>query len=160
MKLDLKDAYLMVPVWKAHQKFLRFLWKGSLMEFACLPFGLATATRVFTKLMKPVVALLRQMGIHSDYLLRQYPHHGKFKGTYSSSFPRSLSIKPSGEPGFIVNYLKSQLVPSKQLELIGHLVDSETLSLSLPGEKLRKIRKKCQNLLDAQSPTTESYQSS
>ena len=62
VKIDLKDAYLTVPIWKGHQKYLRFLWKETLLEFACLPFGLA-APRVFTKLMKPVVAMLRQRGV-------------------------------------------------------------------------------------------------
>ena len=52
-----------MPIWKDHQKYLQFLWKGTLHEFAFLPFGLATAPRVFTKLMKPVVAALRQRGI-------------------------------------------------------------------------------------------------
>lgn len=42
LKLDLKDAYFTVLVWKGHQKFLRFIWKKTLWEFACLPFGLAT----------------------------------------------------------------------------------------------------------------------
>ena len=63
VKIDLKDAYFTVPVWQNHQKFLRFLWKETMYEFACLPFGLASAPRVFTKLMKPVVGLLRQLGI-------------------------------------------------------------------------------------------------
>ena len=63
VKIDRKVAYLTVPIWKDHQKFLRFAWKNSLLEFCCLPFGLATAPRVFTKLMKPVVAALRQRGI-------------------------------------------------------------------------------------------------
>ena len=49
-KIDLKDAYFVVPIWEKHQKFLRFVWKDSLMEFACVPFGLASAPRVFTKL--------------------------------------------------------------------------------------------------------------
>jgi hypothetical protein len=40
VKIDLKDAYLTVPIWKSHQKYLRFIWKGTLHEFACLPFGL------------------------------------------------------------------------------------------------------------------------
>jgi hypothetical protein len=31
-KTDLKDAYFTIPIWKEHQKFLRFLWK----ECACL----------------------------------------------------------------------------------------------------------------------------
>ena len=63
VKIDLKDAYLTVPIWINHQKYLCFLWKGSMLEFACLPFGLASAPRMFTKLMKPVVALLKQQGI-------------------------------------------------------------------------------------------------
>ena len=59
VKIDLKDAYLTVPVWKDHQKYLRSLWQESMFEFVCLPFGLATASRVFTKLLKPVVGALR-----------------------------------------------------------------------------------------------------
>ena len=63
VKLDLKDAYFTVPVWIGHQKYLRFLWKETLWEFACLPFELASAPRTFTKIMKPVVATLRNLGI-------------------------------------------------------------------------------------------------
>ena len=62
-KIDLKDAYIVIPIWKNHRKYLRFLWKDTLLEFACLPFGLAVAPRLFTKVMKPVVALLRRAGI-------------------------------------------------------------------------------------------------
>ena len=63
VKQDLKDAYFTVPVWKGRQKFLWFVWKETLWEFACLPFGLASAPRTFTKIMKPVVATLRNLGI-------------------------------------------------------------------------------------------------
>ncbi|CAB4020707.1 Hypothetical predicted protein [Paramuricea clavata] len=63
VKIDLKEAYLTVPIWKNHQKYLRFLWKDTMLEFACLPFGLATAPKVFTKLLKPVVGAFRQRGI-------------------------------------------------------------------------------------------------
>ena len=31
-KIDLKDAYFVIPIWENHQKFLRFLWKDSLMD--------------------------------------------------------------------------------------------------------------------------------
>ena len=73
-KIDLNDAYFTVPIWKGHQKFLRFLWKGTQWEFACLPFGIASAPRVFTKILKPVIGLLRKQGIRliiylDDFLL-------------------------------------------------------------------------------------------
>ena len=62
-KIDLKDAYFVIPIWRDHRKYLRFVWRQTLLEFACLPFGLAVAPRVFTKIMKPVVSLLRRTGI-------------------------------------------------------------------------------------------------
>ena len=42
---------------------LRFFWDGVWYEFLVLPFGLATAPFVFTKLTYPVVAFLRAFGI-------------------------------------------------------------------------------------------------
>lgn len=72
-KIDLKDAYFVIPIWKDHRKYLRFVWRDSLQEFACLPFGLAVAPRLFTKVIKQVVALLCRVGIrriiYLDYLL-------------------------------------------------------------------------------------------
>lgn len=53
--VDLKDAYFSVPVAQPHQKLLRFEWKGKIYEYQCLPFGLSSAPRVFTKLLKPIL---------------------------------------------------------------------------------------------------------
>lgn len=57
VKLDLTEAYFTVPVWKGHQNFLRFL--SPLV---------ASAPRKFTKIMKPVVATLRNLEIRLIYL--------------------------------------------------------------------------------------------
>ena len=37
-KVDLKDAYFMVPIGKKHQNLTRFTWKGAAYQFSCLPF--------------------------------------------------------------------------------------------------------------------------
>ena len=63
ISIDLKDAYLSVSVAQHYRHLLRFMWEGQLFQFQCLPFGLSTAPRVFTKVMKPVMSLLRQHGI-------------------------------------------------------------------------------------------------
>ncbi|PFX22060.1 Gag-Pol polyprotein [Stylophora pistillata] len=52
--LDLKDAYYSVPIVTDHRKYLRFIFKNNLYEFTCLPTGLSSVPRSFTKLMKPV----------------------------------------------------------------------------------------------------------
>ena len=82
-KLDLQDAYLTVPVFHPHRRFLRFQWRAQTYQFRCLPFGLATAPGIFTKLMRPVVTCLRQQGIRlvqylDDTLLAQSPQ--KYSG--------------------------------------------------------------------------------
>ena len=51
--VDLKDGYYTVPIAAKHQKFLKFLWRGCMYKFTCLPNGLACAPRVFIKLLKP-----------------------------------------------------------------------------------------------------------
>ena len=56
IKMDMKDVYLQVPIHEAHQCFLQFVWEGKHYNFQCLPFCLSSAPKVFTKLLKPVVA--------------------------------------------------------------------------------------------------------
>lgn len=42
-KLDLKYAYLTVPIHQEHKKYLHFSWQGQLWQFRVLPFGLNSA---------------------------------------------------------------------------------------------------------------------
>ena len=63
IKIDLKDAYFTAPVSNQHQPLLRLMHGGLRYQFSCLPFGLGPAPRLFTKLLKPVVALLRRLGL-------------------------------------------------------------------------------------------------
>ncbi len=50
--------------------------------------------------------------------------------------------------GFVVNYPKSLLIPSQEIEFLGYIVNSLNLSLSLPKDKIKKVRQNCQKLLD------------
>ncbi len=50
--------------------------------------------------------------------------------------------------GFVVNYEKSCLEPSQVTEILGFEINSQILTILLPRDKIRKIRKKCQDLLD------------
>lgn len=61
--VDLKDAYFLIPIHSDHQHYLRFQWEGQTYQFHCLPFGLSCAPQVFKKVMKPVVAFLREKSV-------------------------------------------------------------------------------------------------
>ena len=60
--INLKDAYYVVPIAEEHRKYLRFYWQGNLYQYTCMPNGLSSAPRCFTKLLKPVYSTLRQHG--------------------------------------------------------------------------------------------------
>ena len=53
--------------------------------------------------------------------------------------------------GFIVNQEKSLMTPAQELEFLGLSVDSQSLQLKLPSEKIRQIRKEAAQLLKRES---------
>ena len=61
--IDLKEAYLQVPVHPASRHFLRFMFRGTVYQVKALCFGLSTAPQVFTRVMAPVSAILHSLGI-------------------------------------------------------------------------------------------------
>lgn len=63
--IDLKDAYYSVSMDQDNRKYLRFTWNNQLFQFTCLPNGLSSAPRIFTKLMKPVYSTLRCKGFEN-----------------------------------------------------------------------------------------------
>lgn len=136
--LDLKDAYFLLNVHKDSRQYLRFSFEGKLYQFNVLPFGLNTAPYVFTKLMKPVVKLLRSAGYLStlyldDFLLigRQYNDcldNIKITGQFLSAL------------GFKINEEKSNLVPSHSCKFLGYVIDSHNMQIALPKEKQIHIR--------------------
>ena len=58
--IDLTDAYFSISINNEFKKFLHFSWKGTIYEFQFLCFGLASAPRVFTKVLKPGFAFFSQ----------------------------------------------------------------------------------------------------
>ena len=48
--IDIKDAYYSIAVREPDQKYLQFQWKGIVYHFTCLPNGLTSGPRKFTKL--------------------------------------------------------------------------------------------------------------
>ena len=55
-----------IPIAEGHRRYLRlrFIFNNLLYEFQCLPFGLLTALRRFTKVLRPAIALLRQQVLY------------------------------------------------------------------------------------------------
>ena len=119
----------MIPIHNNHRQFLRFSTILDNYQFNCLPFGLSCISWVFTKTLKPVLTLLRELGIR------------------------------------LVAYIDDILVIAETVELatdhtsdviefLGMMVDSRGMELSLPGQKIKKLRQKVGKIRDQlTSPT-------
>ena len=143
--VDLKDAYLSVAVAKHYRKFLRFVWEGTTYEFTCLPFGLCSAPRTFTKLLRLVMAHLQFLGLRMVIYLDNILIMVENKETLQLQIRQTISLLE--ELGFTANRPKSVLQPSHQITYLGLLVDASQMKLLLLEEKLQQILSKCRQVL-------------
>ena len=120
--IDLKDAYYTVSVNMEYRKFLRFLWKGQLFEYTCLPNGLARSPRLSTKIMKPVFGHLRSLGYLSVIYIDDTYLQGQ---TYEECCNNVQSTSNLiSELGFCINEDKSEFRSSKQLVFLGNYLNT------------------------------------
>lgn len=139
--VDLQEAYFLVSVNKKSRKYLRFHFKNTLYEFTCLPFGLASAPYVFTKLMKPVVSLLRENHLSVIYLDDMLLFGDSYNNCLENIKATKLALN---KLGFKINYNKSQLSPTTSCKFLGFIFNSVEMSIKLPSEKQSRITRTLQ----------------
>lgn len=135
--LDLEDAYLLVPIFEEHRKFLRFQWRRITYEFTALPFGLSTAPYIFTKILRPVVTYLRERGHQSIVYLDDFLFLGSSTNECQANIIASTNLLQS--LGFVINYSKSRLNPSARCKYLGFIFDSDKQSISIPPSRREKL---------------------
>ena len=106
-----------------------------------MAFGLAPAPRIFTKLLKNVVAFLRKRGIRLVLYLDDFLIMNETEEGLRADLKTTLGILES--LGFLINWDKSTTIPSKCIEYLGMIVDSERLSFSLPAAKVQDVMDVC-----------------
>lgn len=140
--IDLKESYLLVPIHPDDKKYLRFQFEdnngqNTMYEFNAMPYGLSTAPRTFTKIMKEVVGYLRSRGFSSVSYLDDTLCLGH---TYDQCLLNVReTIKLLECLGFVINYEKSVLEPKQQCQFLGFLFDAVNMSMSLPDKKRHNI---------------------
>ena len=134
MKLDLKDAYNALPIHPSHRKYLRFIYQDRTYQFQCLPLGLSSAPRAFTKTLKPVLAVLQSMGIpgviYIDDMLLLHQQSKVLQKIIAQVEDLLEKL------GFLVKREKCSPIPCQRLIFLAAVLDSTTMTLSLPQLKL------------------------
>jgi len=106
---------------------------------------LCIVPRVFTKVLKPAVELLRSIGIRLVIYMDNMLLMANSKQLIREQTYTSVS---SGEPRICHHQQKKSVLTScQQMEFFRMTVDSQSMVIKLPGEKIKKIRAEAQHLL-------------
>ena len=147
-KLDLNYAYFCIPLAEKSKKFVRFYWEGDLYQLLCLCFGLSPAPYVFTKLLKIPITSYRRIGtlviiyVGNRLLIRRIVENVQ---VHCNTVMLLLQ-----ELGFVINLKKSVITISQEMEFLGMVINSKAMTISIPEDKLQKIKLQCLELY--QSP--------
>ena len=121
--LDLKDAYLHIPIAPASQRFLAFEYRGESLKFTTLPFGLSTSPRVFTRVAGAVVAELRRRGVLLFAYLDDWLVLGDSLEQAEARVRATITLLQ--QTGWVINWDKSHPTPTQALVYLGALLDLE-----------------------------------
>ena len=142
--LDLSDAYLTVPINGRFVRFLKFRFNSKVYCYVCLPFGISSAVRKFTKLLKPIVAWLRLQCIVLVIYIDDIWLCAQTYDLCFSSMMTTAHCLYSAE--FLVNRKKSKPKPSQEVVTLGYVLNSHTMTISLPPAKETDVLHHCDTL--------------
>jgi len=139
VKLDIQDAYHIVPVHPSDCNLLGIHWNGGTYIDRALPFGLRSAPKIFNALADFIAWVLACNGIH--YQL-QYLDDYLFLATQDSNLGSqllSVALQTLHQLGITVAVHKTE-GPTTVLIFLGILIDTHRFELRLPTDKLLRLQ--------------------
>ena len=132
----LEGCILDWPMHPDSRKFLRFMVGGKVYQFKALCFGVSTAPQVFTRVMAPVSAIHR-MGLR----FRRYLDDWLIQASAREQVLLALRIvlRLCRSLGIVVNWEKSQVIPSQQMVYLGVILDSTVFRASPALKRVEKL---------------------
>ena len=109
-----------------------------------MPNGLKCAPYVFTMVLKPIVGYLRSLGLRLIIYLDDLWVTSKDQALLQEQM--HLAVATFQRLGFQINRKKSVLIPGQELEFLGFIIHSPSLTYRLRQEKLDQILSLCRDL--------------
>ena len=139
---DFKSGYHHIEIFEEHWQYLGFAWPDDdgitrFYVFVVLPFGLATAGYIFTKVCRVLVKFWRSLGIKIVLFLDDGIGVAR---TLDNCKAIARFIKSSiSDSGFIANEEKSVWDPVQCLIWLGLVISSDPLSISITPKRMDKL---------------------
>ena len=125
-----------MPVAQEERKFLRFLWEGQMFQFVALPNDLASAPRIFTKILTPVDAKLRE----SEHECFPYIDDSFVVADTVKKCQETVKIlcQQLDKLGFVIHRERLVIRLTQNLIFFGFHLDSREMKVSPTEEKRQK----------------------
>lgn len=121
------------------------MWKGEPFQFTCLPQGLSSAPRIFTKLLKPVLSHLRKLGIAILCYIDDCIFVASSVAELCTNVTYALQLFDA--LGLTINVKKSVLTPTQEIEFLGIVFNSVSMTATLPSRRRERIKQQGRLLL-------------
>ena len=146
-KADLRDAFRIIPVSPASYRMLGFFWKGRLFYDKCLPMGCSISCQTFELLSQALQwIMIHKLSVQfTSHILDDFIFFGYPESNQCRSFLNTF-LALAEEVNLPVKHSKT-VQPSTSVVLHGILVDTRSLQMSLPDDKVREARE----MVDAMS---------
>ncbi|KAG1439961.1 hypothetical protein G6F56_012098 [Rhizopus delemar] len=152
VSIDLSDAFLHIGLHPDSRRFLRLKWQNQVYQYCTTAFGLATSPFVFTKVCRPILEHFRSQGFKISAYLDDWILAASTKDLAMQQAQAVVALLR--KLGWIVNLKKSVLTPTQQLEHLGFVLNTRTMTATLPSKKLRDIRRSIKQILGKPSRQT------
>ena len=139
---DFKSGYHHIDIHRQNWKFLGFSWgqgrEQQFYVFCVLPFGLATACYLFTKLLRPLVWHWRAQGLQAVVYLDD--GMVAVSGKKEAQIASVLVQEDLSSAGFVINHAKCNWTPSQQCAWLNFELDLEQGKIIVPQAKINALQ--------------------
>lgn len=148
--IDLSNAFHTIPMHPNFTKYLKFRIGQQTYQYLVLPMGFRDSPRLFSKILKPVLAYLRGQGLLSSV----YTDDFFLVGLNSEECDNNVSISRTvlRKCGFEFSD-KSVFIPTQTLLHLGFILDSTSMTVSLGRDKQDNILNLANIVLAAETLT-------
>ena len=158
VKLDVKDAYRIVPVHPSDYHLLGIRWRDRTYVDRALPFGLRSAPKIFSALADLVAWVLDQQGIrHQLHYLDDFLFLGA-PDSLQGAESLAIALRVFEMLGIPVAAHKTE-GPSTVLVFLGILIDTQAFELRLPADKLARLQETIRSWVGKKACTRKELES-
>ena len=151
--IDLKDSYFTLPIQKKYIPLFGAKWFGRYIFYCCLPFGLATAPRIFN-LFADSLQFIAEAHNPKLYEINSFKSLDHYLDDFFSGHPTlEIAQKQFNRfAGLLTNLNiptspKKMVSPTQKIIILGYKLDTTTQSVSIPLDKINKYLKDVKYLL-------------